>query len=155
MPGSAAAEYESTGEADWFVFEGIKDQNGQVLGYLISGLSASGLERTELTAPAQYLGKPVVGLTADSLVNASVLEILRLPETIESLPDGMFHRMPSIRQLILEHRTRLCAVTDHTFDGADQLKIFVPKEAYAMYRDGDGCETNLWAQYLDRIYPYQ
>lgn len=155
MPGSAAAEYESTGEADWFVFEGIKDQNGQVLGYLISGLSSSGLERTELTAPAQYLGKPVVGLTADSLVNASALEILRLPETIESLPDGLFHRIPSIKQLILEHKTRLCAVTDHTFDSADQLKIFVPAEAFALYRDGDGCETNLWAQYLDRIYPYQ
>ena len=155
MPGSVAAEYESTGEADWFVFEGIKDQNGQVLGYLISGLSSSGLERTELTAPAQYLGKPVVGLTTDSLVNASALEILRLPETIESLPDGLFHRIPSIKQLILEHATRLCAVTDHTFDGADQLKIFVPAEAFALYRDGDGCETNLWAQYLDRIYPYQ
>jgi hypothetical protein len=155
MPGSVAAEYESTGEADWFVFEGIKDQNGQVLGYLISGLSSSGLERTELTAPAQYLGKPVVGLTADSLVNASALEILRLPETIESLPDGLLSQCPVLKQLILEHKTRLCAVTDHTFDSTDQLKIFVPAEAFALYRDGDGCETNLWAQYLDRIYPYQ
>ena len=155
MPGSAAAEYESTGEADWFVFEGIKDQNGQVLGYLISGLSSSGLERTELTAPAQYLGKPVVGLTTDSLVNASALEILRLPETIESLPDGLLSQCPALKQLILEHKTLLCAVTDHTFDSADQLKIFVPAEAFALYRDGDGCETNLWAQYLDRIYPYQ
>jgi len=154
MPGSAAAEYESTGETEWFEFEGIKNQNGEVLGYLISGLSESGLQKAELTAPAEYLGKPVVGLTADSLTDTTALEMLRLPETIETLPDGMFHRIPSIKQLVLEHRTRLCAVTDHTFDGADQLKIFVPAEAFAMYRDGDGCETNLWAQYLDRIYPY-
>lgn len=155
MPGSAAEEYESTGEATWFEFEGIKNQDGDIVGYLISGLSAEGREKAELTAPAEYMGKPVVGLTADSLVNASVLEVLRLPETIESLPDGLLARCPSLKQLILEHKTRLCAVTDHTFDSADQLKIFVPADAFALYRDGDGCETNLWAQYLDRIYPYQ
>lgn len=155
MPGSAAASYESAGDAAWFEYESIANQNGETLGYLISGLSESGRDRTELTVPAQYQGKPVVGLTTDSLANAAVLEILRLPETVESLPDGLFGQCPSIKQLILEHTSRLCAVTDHTFDGADQLKVFVPSEAFSMYRDGDGCETNLWAQYLERIYPYE
>lgn len=155
MPGSAAAAYESAGDAEWFDFESMNDRNGEPLGYLICGVSESGRVRTELTVPAEYRGRPVVGLTEDALADANLLEILRLPETVETLPDGLFQQCPSLKQLILEHKSRLCAVTDHTFDGADQLKIFVPAEAFALYRDGDGCETNLWAQYLDRIYPYQ
>lgn len=37
-------------------------------------------------------------------------------------------------------------------ENADQIRIFVPAVAYPMYRDGYGCETNPWEQYLDRIY---
>ena len=155
MPDSIAAVYESTVEAGHFTFEPIADQTGGTLGYRISGLTGSGLARTELTAPAAYEGKPVVGFTADALSGASALERLRLPESIESLPDGLFRECPSLTQLILEHSNQPCSVTEHTFDSANQVKVFVPSEAYSMYRDGFGCETNSWALYLDRIYPIQ
>lgn len=155
MPGSIAAAYESTAEAGYFSYEAIADQNGSALGYRISGLTQSGLVRTELTVPAAYEGRPVVGFTTDALAGAVVLEQLRLPESIESLPDGLFRECPVLTQLILEHRSQPCSVTEHTFDFADQVKVFVPSEVYSMYRDGVGCETNPWARYLDRVYPFQ
>ena len=155
MPDPIAPTYESTAETDCFTYEAITDQNGGTLGYQISGLTEAGLARTELTVPAAYEGKPVAGFTADALSGAAVLEQLRLPESIESLPDGLFRECPALTQLILEHKSQPCSVTEHTFDGAGQVKVFVPSDAYALYRDGVGCETNPWALYLDRVYPFQ
>ena len=97
----------------------------------------------------------MAGFTPDALSGAAALEQLRLPESIESLPDGLFRDCSALTGLVLEHRSQPCSVTEHTFDGANQIKVFVPPEAYAMYRDGVGCETNLWALYLDRVYPFQ
>ena len=37
---------------------------------------------------------------------------------------------------------------------SDQIRIHVPEKAYALYRDGEGCATNPWYQYLDRIVTY-
>ena len=155
MPDPIAPAYESTAETGWFTYEAITDQSGNTLGYRISGLTQSGLARTELTVPAAYEGKPVAGFAADALSGAAVLEQLRLPESIESLPDGLFRECPALTQLILEHRSQPCSVTEHTFDGAGQVKVFVPSEAYSLYRDGAGCETNPWASYLNRVYPFQ
>lgn len=155
MPGSIAAVHESTAETGHFTYEAINSGNGETLGYRISGLTASGRAQTELAVPAAYQGKPVVGFTADALAGAAALTQLRLPESIESLPDGLFRECTALTQLILEHESQVCTVTEQTFEGADQIKVFVPAEAYAMYRDGTGCESNPWAQYLDRVYPLQ
>ena len=154
MPASIAPAYQATAETGYFTYEAIAGENGDTLGWRISGLTQSGLARTELTAPAAYDGLPVVGFTADALAGAAALERLRLPESIESLPDGLFRECPALTQLILEHRSQPCSVTEHTFDAAGQVKVFVPSEVYSMYRDGVGCETNPWALYLDRIYQY-
>lgn len=153
MPGSAADLPDSTAETEHFAFEPVTDQSGNILGYRICGLTESGRAQAELTVPGVYEGKAVVGFTADALGNAGKLTSLRLPESVESLCDGQFRDCPALTQLILEHENRLCTVTEHTFDGAEGLKIFVPAASFALYRDGDGCETNPWAQYLDRIYP--
>lgn len=154
MPDPIAVTYASTGETGYFSFDPVTDAGGSAIGYLVSGLTESGLAQTELTVPAIYEGKPVVGFTQDALSQASALEQLRLPESIESLPDNLFRSCTSLTQLILEHSESPCSITDHTFDSADQIKIFVPSEAYTLYRDGRGCEANPWVSYLDRIFPY-
>ena len=154
MPASIAPAYESAAETGYFTFEPITDQNGGTLGWRISGLTGSGLARAELTVPAAYEGRPVVGFTPDALSGAASLTELRLPESVESLPNGLFRDCPALTQLILEHRSQPCSVTEHTFDGAGQVKVFVPSEAYPMYRDGAGCEANPWTPYLDRVFPY-
>lgn len=152
MPDFVTQVTEPEADSDHFAFEAVADKAGNILGYRVSGLTASGRAQDLLTVPGSYNGRAVVGFTADALANAPNLTTLRLPETVESLSDGQFGACPALTQLILEHETRLCAVTDHTFDGADQVKIFVPAGSFHLYRDGDGCETNPWAQYLDRIY---
>ena len=75
-------------------------------------------------------------------------------ETVEALPDGLFRDCEKLTRLVLEHRNSVCAVTAQTFAGAAQIRIFVPREAYHLYRDGYGCEENLWTIWLDRIEVY-
>lgn len=120
----------------------------------MSGLTGEGVKQTSLTVPASFAGKPVVGLAGHALDGASILEELRLPGSIESLPDKAFQGCPQLTRLVLEHTGRLCRITEHTFDGTPQVNIYVPTATYPLYRDGDGCETNLWAALLDRIYCY-
>jgi hypothetical protein len=122
--------------------------------YLVSGLTDKGCSLTELTIPAVHEGKPVVGFTPNALGDAALLEQLRVPESIESMPDALFASCPRLVHLILEHKNAPCSITSKTFDGANQLKILVPAEAYPLYRDGFGCETNIWEQFMDRIYTY-
>ena len=121
---------------------------------MVSGLTDAGAGQTSLTVPAGFEGRPVVGIEPHALDGAQELEELRLPETVESLPDGAFSGCPELTRLILEHAQRLCRITEHTFDGAPQVKVYVPTAAYPLYRDGDGCETNLWSAMLDRILCY-
>lgn len=128
--------------------------DGPGSGYLVSGLTQAGLEQAALTVPASFEGRPVVGLGPHALDGARNLEELRLPDCVESLPDGAFAGCPNLTRLVLEHTRRLCRVTRHTFDGAPQVKCYVPAAAYPLYRDGDGCETNQWAALLERIFRY-
>lgn len=138
-------------DGGWFTFSPVGGEGG---GYVVSGLTQAGLGQASLTVPASYGGRPVVGLAARALDGAAALEELRLPESVESLPDGVFSGCPGLTRLVLEHTGRLCRITPQTFDGAPQVKIYVPTAAYPLYRDGEGCEANLWAELLDRVSPY-
>ena len=154
MPASIAQQQASTVETKHFIFESIYSEDFKILGYRVSGLMPSGIASTELTVPAVYRGLPVVGFAPGALDQATALTQLRLPETVESLPDGLFQNCKALTLVILEHKTKTCMVTEHTFDGADQIRFLVPAESYPMYRDGVGCTTNPWTIYLDRIVKY-
>lgn len=151
MPEPVPQEVEETPDSGCFLFSPV-DEAGS--GYLVSGLTEAGLIQTSLTVPSRFEGRPVVGFDPHALDGAERLEELRLPGTVESLPDGAFAGCPSLTRLVLEHTGRLCRITEHTFEGAPQIKIYVPANAYSLYRDGDGCETNLWSALLDRIFQY-
>ena len=145
LPGSITSQLEEEPDEGFFLYEPMGEC------WMVSGLTESGLEQTELAVPSVYEGKPVVGFSADALKGAHFLEELRLPETVESLPDGLFRDCGRLTRLVLEHTGSVCAVTEQTFAGAEQLRIFVPREAYHLYRDGYGCEENVWTVWLDRI----
>ena len=155
MPAFMGPSYDTPTETGHFTYDPITDPKGETIGYQISGLTDSGMEQKELAIPAAYRDKAVVGILEDALSDAIALEQLRIPESVEGLPDNLFRNCKALTQLILEHRSTPCSVTAHTFDGADQVRIFVPAEAYTMYRDGFGCETNPWAPYIDRVYSFQ
>lgn len=148
LPTSIAALPAETAGDDAFLFEPLDG------GYLVSGLTEQGQKATELTVPTLWDGLPVVGLMPDALEGGERLVQLRLPASIQSIPDGLFVPCPHLERLILEHTDAPCAITEHSLDGAPQLRIFVPQAAYSLYRDGVGCEQNLWQPYLNRIYTY-
>ena len=154
MPGSVVEAPKPAADEGEFLFEPMEGAGGKTVAYLISGVTEKGLQNNILHAPASYKGLPVVGFQPDALDQAGMLEELWLPESVESLPDGLFKNCGALTRLMLEHTDSVCAVTEHTFDGADQLRIHVPEKAYTMYRDGDGCGTNPWTQYLNRIVTY-
>lgn len=151
MPDPVPQAVDAEPDSGHFLFAPMDETD---TGYLVSGLTETGLAQTILTVPASFEGRLVVGIKAHALDSAKVLEELRLPETVESLPNGVFSGCPNLTRLVLEHTRRPCRITGHTFDGASQVKIYVPTAAYSLYRDGDGCEANLWAVLLDRIFQY-
>ena len=151
MPEPTSQAPGETADSGLFLFAPVGEDDA---GWLVSGLTGEGAKQATLTIPATYEGKPVVGLVDHALDGADALEELRLPSSIESLPDGVFQGCPNLTRLVLAHTQRLCRTTEHTFDGAPQIKIYVPTDAYHLYRDGDGCETNPWVGLLDRIVTY-
>ena len=153
MPGTAVEKPTVQADTGDFRFEAVTDETGAVMAYRVSGITDQGLGKTALRVPESYEGKNVVGFLENALHHGN-LEELRLPETVESLPDGAFRDCPALTRLILEHAKNPCAVTEHTFDGADQVRIYIPEAAYALYRDGTGCDANPWYPYLDRIETY-
>lgn len=145
MPASIAVTAATAGDSV-FTFSPIDD------GLLISGLTETAFNT--LTVPSHHDGLPVVGFTAGALDEARELEELRLPASIQSLPDGIFRNCTSLSRLILEHTDSLCSITEHSLDGTKNVKILVPQDAYHLYRDGIGCEQNLWSNYLNQIITY-
>lgn len=154
MPDSIAQVTQTLGDTDSFRFAPLQDQAGSILGYRVSGLTEEGLAKSKLTVPSSYEGLPVVGFTSDALSGAALLEELTVPASVEGLPDGLFSECPKLTRLVLEHSGLVCDVTAHTFDGANQVRVYVPADSYYLYRDGQGCETNPWKEFLDRIYTY-
>lgn len=150
MPGSTVQKPQDQADTGDFRFQAVTDPTGETIAYQVAGVTDQGLQKTTLAVPASYRGLPVVGF-GDNALTHETLTILSLPKSIESLPDGAFRNCPALERLILEHPDNPCTVTEHTFDGAPQLRIYVPEEAYALYRDGAGCEANPWFAYLDRI----
>ena len=148
MPAPVYSVSESAGDEDAFTYAPIGDT-----AYLVEGLTAEGKERATLTLPALYKGKPVIGF-APSALSDTALKELTLPPSIETLPDGLFSFCPSLVRLVLTHTQKPCGVSQHTFDGADRLRILVPSAAFPLYRDGYGCAQNPWEPFLNRIEPY-
>ena len=147
-PASIVQITEDSADNSFFIFEPLGG------GLIVSGLTAEGKQQASLTVPSVVEGKPVVGFASDALLDADLLTELTLPASIESLPNDLFTSCEKLERLVLEHTTRLCSISQHTFSGADQLRIFVPSEAYHLYRDGGGCEANTWAEHLHRIFTY-
>ena len=149
-PDSAYSLPEDVGDTEDFLYEPLAYDAG----WTVVGLTEQGRTKTVLELPSVYEDKPVTAFAAGAFDEAKDLEELRLPETIETIPNLAFLDCPWIQRLVLLHEEEPCGVNDYSFEGADALKVFVPAEAWPMYRDGYGCETNPWTPFLDRVYTY-
>ena len=123
-------------------------------GLLVSGLSEQGKEKQSLILPSSHNGKAVVGITETAFAGNTVITELTFPAAIESIPDGAFDGCVNLTRLTLLHTQTTPAVGEGLLTGADRLTIFVPSGSYYLYRDGAGCATNPWENYLDRITAY-
>ena len=153
LPAAPASAYqiaETAGSAEDFLLESVAEGAG----WQVTGLRDTALDKTSLELPASFEGKPVVGFASSALAEADKLEELRLPESIETIPEAAFSRCPALRRLVLLHESAPCGVSEHSFDGAEALRVYVPEKAWPLYRDGYGCEANPWTPFLSRIYTY-
>ena len=147
MPLSTASA--ETGDETAFSYTPFSDK-----AWLINGLTESGKAMTALTVPAIFESKPVIGFTPSALYEASALKTLILTPNVESLPDYLFSKCPSLSRLVLTHTERPCGISAHTFDSAEKVRILIPAAAYSLYHDGYGCAQNPWEAYLNRIELY-
>nr|MBR4281240.1 hypothetical protein [Clostridia bacterium] len=146
MPASIAVVEETTADSGDFLYQMVGES-----GLEVCGLTAQGLEKQQLIVPGMVEGKAVVGITEDAFAGNAALEELTLPATIERIPDGAFDGCVNLKRLTLLHRDKTPTVGAGFLDGAPDLIIHVPAEAYPLYRDGAGCAANSWENYLDRI----
>lgn len=149
MPDSIAELRAEEAESTDFLFEPVGEN-----GYLVSGLTEAGRGKTSLVVPSSHDGKPVVSFTAEVFAGNHLLTELTLPQSVESIPDGAFAGCVNLRRVNLLHRDSTPAVGDKLLDGTDHLTIYVPAAAYHLYRDGAGCASNPWEQYLKSIVTY-
>ena len=150
MPPSAAALPQEGEDDGSFLFAATPDGRG----WLICGVSEAGQKKESLSVPAFHEGLPVAGFADGALKNAGSMAELRLPASIEDLPDGVFRDCASLRRVVFSHREAPCRVHPDTFQGTANLRVFVPDTDYVLYRDGVGCEANPWAEHLDRVFRY-
>lgn len=149
MPASIAQVEENGTDGGLFTYENMGEK-----GLLVSGVTEQGRKETALVVPSSYNGKPVVGLTQTAFSGNTDLRELTLPASIESIPDGAFAGCVALTRLNLLHQEMTPDVGEGLLEGASQLKIYVPKSAYHLYRDGAGCAADLWQRYLKYITAY-
>lgn len=150
MPPSAYRMEVSEADGDCFTY--VPGHQGA--GLLISGITETGLGRTVLHVPASHEGQPVLGFTDDALEHARALEELWIPGSVTYLQDGLFREARNLTRLMLEHRDAPCNIGENPFPEDTELRVYVPAEAYPLYRDGYGCETNPWSRFLDLLRTY-
>lgn len=149
MPDSIARMPEDYVESTDFLFEPVGEN-----GFRVSGLTEEGNQKNSLVVPSVHDGKPVVEISAEAFSGNTTITELTLPETIAAIPDGAFRGCDRLVRLVLLHRSTTPAVGDGLLEGADDLVIYVPSDAYHLYRDGAGCAVNPWEGFLNRIVTY-
>ena len=153
MPESIALLPEDSAEGGYFTFESM-ERGGETVAYLASGLTEKAEGRTSLTLPSLYNGLPVVGYTEACFAGRTDIEEITLPATVETLTDNAFIGCTGLKRLVLGHSASIPMVTAASFAGTESLKVMVRRDAYPSFRDGAGCETNPWEDFLDMIVTY-
>lgn len=142
------------GQEEFFVTEPLTDETGAMIAVRLVGLSDTAKEQSALVLPEEVGGLPLIEIAPGAFDGAGRLLELTIPESVLALPDRAFAGTPALERLVLRHKKTPCQITDKTFEGAGPVRVYVPDEMYALYRDGAGCATNPWERELDRVYRY-
>ncbi len=129
-------------DADCFLYE---EQDGTLM---ITGLSETGRQRTALTVPASWSGKPVTALAKGAFAGAVNLESVTLQAGLRTIRDSGFAGCDRLREIILlQEDPGYCTVGPGLLEGTDAV-VIVPADRYGSY-----CTNYFWAVHASRIRP--
>lgn len=144
MPPLAAAESWSGDDRDGACFA-YAEQNGTLT---VTGLTGEGLERTALTVPAVWEGKPVTAIGPGTFHGAENLNEITIQPNISTIADGAFAGCTALERIIIQSdRPSACRVGQGLLDGTG-AKIYVPQEVLSAYRT-----DYFWSVYGGSIQP--
>lgn len=100
----------------------------------ITGLTGEGLERTTLTVPAAWEGKPVSAIGPDAFSGAEDLQKITIQPSVRTISGGAFDGCAALEQIVMQSaRPSACRVGQGLLDGTP-AKIYVPGDALSAYR---------------------
>ena len=130
MPPLADGESWSGDDSDGDCFT-YMEENGTLT---VTGLTAGGMEKTELTVPSAHAGVPVMAIAPGAFYGAEGLETLTVQQNVKTIGDGAFYSCTALRLIVLEQPIpAACRVGQGLLDGTD-AKVYIPAEALSTYR---------------------
>lgn len=117
------------------------DSDGDCFTYLeengaltVTGLTAAGREREELTVPSAHGGRPVAAVASGAFAGAGGLKEITVQQNVKAIGDGAFDGCGALRRIVLDQPVpSACRVGQGLLDGTD-AKVYVPAEALSAYR---------------------
>lgn len=134
------------------VYEG-SNEDGDCFTYVlegdtavITGLTAEGAVRSELTVPFSWQGHPIEVLSAEVFSQNGTVVSITLQSNIRRIEDKAFDGCTALRALILmQEEPECCSVGTELLTGTDAL-IYVPEAAATAYK-----LNYFWSPYAGKI----
>ncbi|MGN1095806.1 MAG: hypothetical protein ACI4QR_05415 [Eubacteriales bacterium] len=142
-------KYDYDENEKYFIFDEVIN-NGDIIGYSISGVSDLGAYETVLTTPRAYEGKRVYSVNTGAFEGCGLLTDIYITDNINQINNGAFSGAPMLKKvhiLAKDPDTTKVNSLGGLCDGmADGAKFYVAKELY-----GDFVSNYFWGIYADRI----
>lgn len=131
-------------QADCFVYEETENA------YKVVGLTEKGKTQTTLTIPVSYQEKPIIGFSAKTFQDNTIVREITLQTNIRQILDESFRGCTALEKLILKHSSASAISAGFgLLTGAENCKIYVKQDAISKFY-GD----YVWGFYLEYIRGY-
>ena len=144
MPERAGVEAWAGDDGDGTCFT-YEEQNGTLT---VAGLTGEGLDRTTLTVPSAWEGKPVAAVGPSAFHGAERLREITIQPNVRAISDGAFSGCAALERIVMQSAwPSACRVGQGLLDGAGAA-VYVPREALSAYRT-----DYFWSVYGGSIQP--
>lgn len=134
-------------DAGLFVYEKVAGVDGEYI--RLTGLTAEGKTKSDITVPTDYDGIPVREFDVSVFSGNTVVSRIMLPETIRRIYDGSFDGATRLSSLVFKHDSLTGISAGYEFlRGADNCYIYLKKGVSIA-----GCAGG-WVEYQKRIRYY-
>lgn len=117
----------------------------------ITGVTADGQARRELTVPCVHGGRPVTSISAEAFSGCRALASVTIQQNIRSLPDNLFSGCISLRNVILRHTApEQISAGYRLLDGVPNARVQVPQASLSAFRN-----NYFWGAYAEVLTGYE